>query len=83
MWGLRYVAKILRKEGEKYGRWPLCVQISSIGSLGQKPDLWFQGEFSHSFKGHDTVLEKPVVVSLIIIRSIVIFSPSLRFCKKP
>ncbi|XP_023331036.1 probable tyrosyl-DNA phosphodiesterase [Eurytemora carolleeae] len=48
-WGHRAVSKILKQHvSEEARRWPVKVQCSSIGSLGNSPDQWFEHELGRS-----------------------------------
>ncbi|CAG0913584.1 unnamed protein product [Notodromas monacha] len=63
-YGLEYVSHILKLHGGSYGTWPLCSQISSIGSLGtHEKSSWFFSEFCEALKGNDRKLEKPIVAA--------------------
>ncbi len=51
LWGHKAVAAILRKHLKAKSvdkSWPLVMQCSSIGSLGNNEALWFKGEFAQT-----------------------------------
>jgi len=68
-WGHKAVSKILRQHiPEGVGRWPVKVQCSSIGSLGQTPDTWLETELGRSLachQGASGVLPSSVKVELV------------------
>jgi len=49
LWGHRAVSKLLRLNvPPSVSSWPVTIQCSSIGSLGQSPDMWLEHELGTS-----------------------------------
>eukprot|EP00088_Acartia_fossae_P012403 TRINITY_DN16392_c0_g1_i6.p1 TRINITY_DN16392_c0_g1~~TRINITY_DN16392_c0_g1_i6.p1 ORF type:complete len:592 (+),score=114.72 TRINITY_DN16392_c0_g1_i6:30-1778(+) len=70
-WGHRALSKILRQHvPEEAKKWSVKIQCSSIGSLGQTPDVWLENELGRSLScysggGAAGALPSPGKVELI------------------
>ena len=65
-WGHKALSGRLRQNvREKVDNWPVVIQCSSIGSLGQNENLWFKGEFGQSLAATSNMGQSQLNVKMI------------------